>query len=390
MNIHDLYAKAQAIAPWITEQRRALHRIPERGFQEFKTQAHIIAQMEALGIPYTTERTWVIADIKGGRPGPCVALRADIDALPVTEPEGCEFRSEHEGRMHACGHDAHTAILIAAGRMLSEMKDELTGSVRLLFQPAEEGPGGATPMIEAGALEGVDAIYGLHLHSDINVGQISSRVGAANANSDRVFINVKGVSGHAAKPNECVDAIVCACQIITALQTLVSRNVSPLKSAVLTIGVVEGGTANNIICDEVRIQGTLRTLDHDVREMMHRRIVEVSEHVAAAMGATVDAYIERGYSALINPAAEVERIERLATELLGEGNFFHLKEPGMGGEDFAHFLEKVPGAFYYLGSVTHQPAPPLHSRDFYVDERCLPIGAALHCALVLDRMKEAK
>jgi len=390
MNIHDLYAQAQAIAPWITEQRRALHRIPERGFHEFKTQAHIIAQMEALGIPYTTERTWVIADIEGGQPGPRVALRADIDALPITEPDACEFRSTHEGMMHACGHDAHTAILLAAGRMLSEMKDKLTGSVRLLFQPAEEGPGGATPMIEAGALDGVDVIYGLHVNTEKTVGDIRTRYGTFSANSDRVYINVKGVSGHAAKPNECVDAIVCACQIITALQTLVSRNVSPLKAAVLSIGVIEGGAANNIICDEVRIQGTLRTLDPDVRKLMHRRIVEVAENVAAAMGAAVDAYIDIGYSAVVNTGSEVDRVARLSAELLGEDHFSLQTNPGLGGEDFAHYLEKIPGAFYHLGSSTQLPGPKAHSPGFYVDERCLPIGAALQCALVLDYMKEAK
>ena len=212
MNIHELYSRAESIFPWLVEARRALHRIPEPGFEEFKTQAYIRSALDALHIPYATQRTWVIGEIRGGRPGPTVALRADIDALPIAEPEGVPFRSEHEGWMHACGHDLHTAIQLGAAKLLSGMKDGLCGTVRLLFQPAEETVGGAEPMVAAGAVDGVDAVYGLHVQPYMTVGKIDTKAGCLNASTDEINITVKGVSGHAARPHLCVDAIVCAAQ----------------------------------------------------------------------------------------------------------------------------------------------------------------------------------
>ena len=388
MDIQRIESMAKEIAPWIIEQRRALHRIPEKGFSEFKTQAHICKVLDSLSIPYETKRTWIVATIAGARPAPVVALRADIDALPVTEPEGCPFRSEHEGWMHACGHDAHTAIQLGAARLLSGLRGELPGTVRLLFQPAEESEGGAKPMVEAGAMEGVDAVYGLHVQPYLNVGQIDSRPGCLNASTDGVEVVVRGVSGHAARPEQCVDAIVCAAQMLCALQTVVSRSVSPLKPAVLTFGRIEGGVAQNVICDRVTLRGTLRTADPGVRELMRRRIREVCQGVAAACGASVDVNIHDGYAPLINHAGEVERVFRLGRALLGSENVLLRDEPSMGGEDFSYFAQEAPGAFYHLGCSPQQPAPTLHSCDFQLDERCLPIGAALQCALVFDRMKE--
>lgn len=388
MDIHVLYDSAQSIASWITGIRRDLHRIPETGFAEFKTQAYICSVLDSLSIPYTTERTWVIGEIVGAFPGPVIGLRADIDALPVTEPETCSFRSEHEGWMHACGHDAHTAMVLGAARLLVSMRDSIHGSVRLFFQPAEETDGGAEPMVQAGAMNGVSAVYGLHVQPYLNVGQIDTRPGTLNASTDEVEITIHGVSGHAARPNLGVDAIVCAGQMITALQTIVSRNTSPLKPAVLSFGVVRGGTAKNIICDEVILQGTLRTADPELRAALKQRIREVCQGIAAAMGATVDVNIITGYAPLVNDAKEANRILRLGRELLGEENVSMREEPSMGGEDFSYFSEAATGAFYHLGCATQQPAAALHHRDFTVDERCLPIGAALHCAIILDRMNE--
>lgn len=386
MDIQTLRSMAGELAPWIVQQRRALHRIPEKGFSEFKTQKIICELLDSLSIPYETERTWVIATISGVKPGPTVALRADIDALPVTEPEGCPFRSEHEGWMHACGHDAHTAIQLGAAKLLSTLRGELSGTVRLLFQPAEETEGGAKPMVEAGAMQGVDAVYGLHVQPYLNVGQIDSRPGCLNASTDSVALTVRGVSGHAARPEQCVDAIVCAAQLLNALQTVVSRSVSPLKPAVLTFGTIQGGVAQNVICDRVELRGTLRTADPGVRALMQRRIREVCQGVAAACGAAVDVEILEGYAPLINDPGEVERVFRLGRALLGSENVLLRAEPSMGGEDFSYFAEEAPGAFYHLGCSAQQPAPTLHSCDFHLDERCLPIGAALQCALVLDRL----
>lgn len=386
MNLQTLYRRARELEPVLVETRRALHRIPETGFAEFKTQAFIQRQLAELGIPYTGERTWVIGTIRGGQPGPTIALRADMDALPITEPEGCAFRSEHEGWMHACGHDLHVTAQLAAARLLNAMRDELRGEVRLLFQPAEETVGGAEPMIAAGAMAGVEAVYGLHVQPYLRVGQIDSRPGCLNAACDEIDITVRGVSGHAARPETGVDAIVCAAQIVSTLQTLVSRSTSPLKSAALSFGVIRGDGARNVICDCVRLEGTLRTVDPELRAHLKRRIHEVCAGVAAACGAQVDVDILSGFSSLINTPGEVERVLRLGRALLGAENVFVREEPSMGGEDFSYFLEAAPGAFWHLGCSANLPAPSLHNRDFDPDERCLPIGAALQCALVLDRM----
>ena len=388
MNIQQFYTEAQQIAPWIVENRRALHRIPEDGFAEHKTQAHITAQLDALGIPYETHLTWTVGTIAGSLPGPIVGLRADIDALPVTEPEGCEFRSEHEGWMHACGHDGHTAVLFGAAKLLLAHRDELHGSVRLLFQPAEETDGGAEPMVAAGAMDGVDAVYGLHLQPYLNVGKIDSCPGTLNAATNAFELVIHGKSGHAARPNEGIDAIVCAAHLITALQTAVSRSAPPIKPCVLSMGTIEGGTAKNVICDEVRIGGTLRTADPEMRTLMKRRLHEICAGVAATFGATIDVVLKEGYAALVNDAHEVDRLFRVAKDLLGDENVLLNRNPSMGGEDFSYFLEKAPGAFYHLGCATQQPAPALHTHEFYIDERCLPIGAALQCGLVFDYIKE--
>ena len=362
--------------------------MPEEGFHEEKTRAIIREKLTELGVPFAAEQTWIIATVQGGRPGKTVALRADFDALPVTEPVGCPFRSEHEGWMHACGHDAHTAMLLGAAKLLMNHRDLLRGAVRLLFQPAEETDGGALPMVRAGAMEGVCAVYGLHVQPYLNVGQIDTRLGTLNAATNEVRLTVHGRSSHAAHPDEAVDAAVCAAQLLTALQTAVSRSASPLKPCVLTFGEIHGGTACNVICDEVKLNGTLRTVDPELRTLMKRRIREISAGIAAAFGATVDVEITDGYSALINDPAEAARALRLAGELLGRENALLRADPSMGGEDFSFFAEQAPAAFFHLGCASQQPAAPLHSAGFTVDERCLPIGSVMHCALVFDKLNE--
>lgn len=390
MNIQEMYEEARTIAPWISDARRALHRIPEPGFSEWKTQAYLCGKLDELGVPYATERTWIIATIQGAHAGPTVALRADIDALPVNEPEGCPFRSEHEGWMHACGHDAHAAIQLGAAKLLMRHRDALHGNVRLLFQPAEETDGGAKPMTEAGAMDGVSRVFGLHVQPYMNVGNIDTRYGTLNAATNEVNIVVRGRSGHAARPDACVDAIVCAAQIVTVLQTAISRSLSPLKPGVLSLGMIQGGSAKNIICDEVRFGGTLRTVDPESRALMKRRIREISEGVAQAFGAQAEVAFGDGYSALINHDAEVDRVLRLGKALLGEAHANLRREPSMGGEDFSFFVERAPGAFYHLGCSAGQPAAALHSRGFSLDERCLPIGAAMQTALAMDALNECK
>lgn len=388
MEDRELRALVEAQKDWIIEKRRQLHRIPERGFQEFKTQRVVMDALDEIGIPYQTERTWVVGLIEGAYPGETVALRADMDALPIEEPEGCAFRSEHPGMMHACGHDAHTAMALGAAKVLFGLKDRLHGNVKLLFQPAEETDGGAEPMVAAGVMENphVDRVYGLHVMPRLPLGKVETRPGTLNASTDSVCLTVHGKAGHGAYPESSVDAIVCACQMVSALQTLVSRNLSPIQSAVLTFGVIEGGTAQNIICDKVTLRGTLRTANSEIRAMMQRRIAEVAQGVAQAMGCSVDAEILAGYAALVNNHDEAARVMRVAKRLFGEENTLEKPEPSMGGEDFSFFSDCAPGAFFHIGCspVDKTDPAPLHSKDFYLDENCLTIGTLMHVALALD------
>lgn len=389
MNDQQLKQLVEAEKNWIIGMRRRLHRIPEVGFKEFKTQRLIMEALEEIGIPYTTERTWVIGLIEGQHPGETVAIRADMDALPHLEPEGCSFRSEHEGMMHACGHDAHVAMALGAAKILNSMRDQLYGNVKLLFQPAEETDGGADPMVQAGAMENphVDRVYGLHVMPHLPVGKVETRAGTLNASTDTVKLTIRGKAGHGAYPEQGSDAIVCAAQVVTALQSIVARNVSPLQSAVLTIGVIEGGTAQNIICEEVRMRGTLRTANGELRARMKQRIDDIVRNVSAAMGCTADVEILSGYAALVNNDHEADRVKRVAGRLFGTENVVDKPAPSMGGEDFSFFSDCAPGAFFHIGCVdsSWMPAPPLHSREFQIDENCLTIGTLMHIALVLDQ-----
>ena len=388
MEDHELRALVDAQKDYIVNMRRKLHRIPERGFAEFKTQKAVMEALDEIGIPYTTERTWVIGLIEGAFPGETVALRADMDALPIEEPEGCAFRSEHPGMMHACGHDAHTAMVLGAAKVLYSLRDRLHGKVKLLFQPAEETDGGAEPMVAAGAMENphVDRVYGLHVMPRLPLGAVETRPGTLNASTDSIRITVHGTAGHGAYPESSVDAIVCMAQVITSLQTVVSRNVSPLQSAVLTLGVIEGGTAQNIICDRVTVRGTLRTANAELRAMMMARIREIAQGVCTAMGCRAEVEISTGYAALVNNDAEAARVMRVASRLFGAENTLEKREPSMGGEDFSFFSDCAPGAFFHIGCspVDKKDPPPLHSKDFYLDEDCLTIGTLMHVALALD------
>ena len=367
MTDQELKSRVEAVFDWAVALRRRIHEHPELGNSEFETQKTICAALDEIGVPYTTQDTWVIGLIRGAHPGPTVGLRADIDALPVTEPEGCPFRSKNEGVMHACGHDAHTAILLGTARVLAGLRDELHGNVKLLFQPAEESTGGAERMVQAGAMERphVDYVYGLHVMPRLPLGTVETRAGTLNASTDRVTLTVRGKSGHGAYPESGADAIVCAGQMITALQTLVSRNLSPLSSAVLSFGQIKGGQAANIICDEVELVGTLRTADAGIRAMMKRRIAEVAQGVAQAMGCRAEVDIASGYAALVNDRGEAARIHRVGARLFGEEHMLEKEAPSMGGEDFSFFNDAAPGAFYHIGCVREEdmPAPALHAKD---------------------------
>lgn len=378
---------ARGMRDWLVATRRELHRHPELGHAEYVTAGIIRKTLDELGIAYTTLDTAVIAMISGARPGPTVALRADIDALPVSEQTGLPFASVHEGRMHACGHDAHTAILLGAGRWFAERRDRLTGNVKLLFQPAEETVGGADRMIQAGCLEDphVDFVLGLHVMPYLPVGRIETRKGALNGCSTTLRATIKGKGGHGAYPETTIDAVLIACQVVVALNTLVSRIVSPLDAAVLTVGTIQGGTASNIVAEEVHFAATLRATSDAVRDTLVERAKAIVEGISAAYGGSGNLEVSYGYKALINHDTAVDIVAAAADEVLGPGSLDWKDKPSMGVEDFSFFLKERPGAFYHLGCGNPEQGQrsPLHSATFNLDEDCLPLGVAMQVIATL-------
>jgi amidohydrolase len=381
---------SREILPWLVEIRRDLHRHPELGLEEFRTARRIGEHLDEIGIEHVDglAGTGVLGLIRGVEEGPTVALRADIDALPLQDAKEVEYGSEIAGRMHACGHDVHTAILLGAGRLLYGFKSTYPGLVKLIFQPAEETVGGAQLLIKEGVLENppVKAIFGLHVDSEFEVGTFGVRYGQRNASSDSVKLKIRGKSGHAAYPAGSVDAIVIAAQVIQALQTVVSRNLDARDSAAVSFGVIRGGTQSNIIASEVELKGTVRTLDPTIRDLVLRRVQEIATSVAAGLGGSVEIEIEAGYDPLINTDTIVDIVRSNATRLVGEDKVFAIERANMGAEDFGYYLSKAEGAFFTLGAgneakgIVHS----VHNEKFDVDEECMVYGVAIQ---VLNSIK---
>lgn len=394
----ELRARAQALSERLSRIRRSIHMYPELGEQEFRTQRLIMDELDALGIEHFEYPgyTAVVGLIRGGLPGRTVGLRADMDALPLNEAPGREYGSRNPGAMHACGHDAHVTIQLGAAQLLSEMRGELRGNVKLFFQPAEETVGGAERMIGLGCMENphVDYVLGLHVMSYMPVGDVETRYGALNGASDDVEIAVRGRKAHGASPQLGVDAIAIAAQLITAMQQLVSRRTSPLDSAVLSIGRISGGSAPNVVCDEVRMEGTLRTIDPDTRARLKRELSELAAGLARAMGGEAECTLHPSYCALINDASAVDRTLRVLRAALGEEHVHIKPAPSLGVEDFAYFCNAAPGAFYHIGMAPDAERapdwPPIHTSEMDIDERVLPLGAELQARLVLDYLNGAR
>ncbi len=362
------------------EHWKWLHAHPELSGQEKNTAAYVADQLRKMGLdPKENVGGYgVVALIQGSKPGKCLALRADMDALPITEETGVPFASQNPGVMHACGHDAHTAMLLSAAHVLNQMKEELRGSVKLIFQPSEETAdnSGAKRMIADGVLEKphVDAIIGQHVTLN-PTGKVTLRDGLASAASDRFFITVRGKSCHAAKPHDGVDAIVVGAQIISALQTIVSRNVGPMDNCVVTIGKVAGGTRYNVVADEFTMEGTCRNHSPAVRDAMPERMESIIRGIANGMGADYEFRYVHGYSPIINDPSMVQLVRRTAIHLRGEENVAEAAL-AMGGEDFSFFAEQVPAAFYRIGCHREgTPEWPAHNAHFIPDEGTLYHGA---------------
>jgi amidohydrolase len=370
--------------------RRTIHSHPEMAYTERQTSTLVQARLRSLGIPFRADvaETGVVAEVKGALgDGPCVLLRADMDALPIEEKSGVAFASEVPGVMHACGHDAHTAMLLGAAQLLLDRSDRFAGTVKLMFQPAEEGGAGAARMIEEGVLGDpkVEAAFMLHVRPEIAAGQVSYGAGTLMAGADGFTITVQGRGGHAARPHQAVDPIVVGAQIVVALQTLVSREVDPTVPAVVTIGSFVAGNASNVIPDSAVLRGTVRAFDPTLFAHLEDRVREVAATVAAAMRASVTVEFELSYPPATCDPAMAERLGESARSLLGADAVLNSK-PVMGAEDFAFVLQKVPGAMLWLGVKDPDWAEPkpLHTATFDIDESALPIGSAAMAGVALD------
>jgi amidohydrolase len=371
------------IDPGVAERavalRREIHRFPELGFEEERTAALVERELDALGIEHRrVAKTGVVGVIRGGRPGKVAGLRADMDALPLTERSGEPFSSEVAGKMHACGHDAHTAMLLGAARVLHAARAELAGSVVLLFQPAEEGPGGALPMIEAGAMDDprIDAVAMLHVDHRLPTGTLGIIPGVCNAAADEFRITIEGKGGHGAAPHTSIDAIPAAAATVLALQNIAARETDPLKTVVVTIGTIEGGYRNNVIADRVVMTGTFRSQEQAVRESLEPRARRICEGVAAAYGTSAKLEVGFGYPAVVNDPALVASYRSYLAEHTALA--LATPDPTMGGEDFAYFAQRAPGVLVRLGIRNEQlgSVHPGHSPQFRIDEASLGCGIA--------------
>ena len=395
MQVAEILAETTAVQDWVVAIRRELHRFPELMYEEVRTSALVRAKLDELGIPYRypVAETGVIATLGNGD-GPCVALRADMDALPIYEETDVPFRSEIDGKMHACGHDCHTAMLLGAARVLKQHEEEIQGTVKLFFQPAEEGGAGGERMCNEGALEApeVERVFGLHVWPFLPTGVVGSRTGTFLAATSSLEIEVVGKGGHAAMPHLTIDPVVAAAKIICEVQTIISRELDPLESGVISVTAVHAGEAFNVIPPSVRMMGTLRSLTLAGLKHLQRRVAEVAESVGSANRCQVTVgFPGNDYPPTVNDAHCWNIAQYLGRELLGEDAVKELS-PVMGGEDFAFYAQRVPGCFVALGirNESQDAVQSVHHPKFKADENALPIGAALHVAFALRSLAELR
>ncbi|MFD3156393.1 M20 family metallopeptidase [Haloimpatiens sp. FM7330] len=384
----NLYENAIEIKNELINIRRDFHMHPELDFDLVRTSEKVKEFLDKEEIDYIeTAKSGICAIIRGNGTK-TIGIRADMDALPIEDKKSCEYASKIKGKMHACGHDVHTTILLGTAKILNSMKEKLKGNIKLFFEPAEETTGGAKIMIQEGVLENphVDAVIGLHVEEWLECGKVAVKKGVVNAASNPFTIKIFGKGGHGASPNFTIDPIVISANVINALQTIISREISPTDPGVITIGSIHGGTAQNIIPECVEIKGIMRTMKKEQREYVKKRFIEVVEGIVSSMRGKCDIDIEESYPNLYNNNVLLKDFEKAAKIVVGDDNLTLLDEPTMGVESFAYFSMKRPSIFYYLGCRNEEKriVNPAHGSYFDVDEDCIPIGVALHCQLAID------
>jgi amidohydrolase len=382
----DINKLVQQYKELIVDTRRDLHRIPEPAYTEEKTSAYVAEYLKKEDLEMQTgiAQTGVVALMKLAGPGKTLMIRSDMDALPVSEETGLPFASRHTGAMHACGHDAHMAMVLGAATILNKVKDRLKGNIKFLFQPAEEGPGGAKPMIEAGVMENprVDHSIGCHVWPALPEGIIGVKAGRLMAAMDRFDIKIIGKGGHGAMPHLCIDALEVGTQVANALQRIASRQMNPLSPTVVTIGRFHAGTTFNVIPGEAELCGTTRTFDRDIWNSWPERIEKIVRGVCESMGADYELKYTQGYPPLFNDESMVEVVRRCAEQIVGKERVME-PEPTMGGEDMAFYLERSKGCFFFLG-VGRQGCAPLHNPKFDLNEEIMLIGTETYCRVAFE------
>lgn len=383
MSHHAAHVIESELFQRLVSLRRDLHQHPELSWQEQRTAKQVCQFLDDLGIEYRRDvaGTGIVAEIAGKTDGPCVALRADMDALPIVEETGLPFGSQTEGVMHACGHDGHTSMLLGAASLLAA-DQPLPAPIRLIFQPAEETGEGAKAMIAAGALDNVAMIFGGHVDRHFQVGSVAVTEGAVNASSDRFSIAITGKGGHAARPHETIDAVIVGSLMVMALQTIVSREVNPAHPSVVTVGRFDAGTAANVIAGQAHLEGSIRSQDQDVRESLHRSIERMAKSIGQLHGADVEVTIDLGTPSVFNPPECTDVARQAAALAVGERKIVKMETANMGGEDFSYYLQRVPGCYVRFGTARDGVEQyPAHSSKFDFDEEAIAVGAAYYRAV---------
>ena len=393
MELSEIASQSKEIHQWIVEKRRTIHRHPELMYEEFETSKLVQNTLKELEIPYKKDIaiTGVVGTIGNGK-GPCIALRADMDALPIHEEADIDFKSEIDGKMHACGHDCHTAMLLGAARVLKENEHKINGTIKLIFQPAEEGGAGGKMMREQGVLldPKVQQIFALHVAGTIPVGTLASKEGTLLAATSSIKILVKGKGGHAAAPHHTNDPVVTGSKIVVELQTLVSRELNPLEPGVISITMANAGSAFNVIPSTMELQGTIRSLTIEGVSNLQTRIKEIAQSIAKANRCEAEvSFPGNDYPPTINDAGCWQLGKSAAKEILGEENLIEMPDPIMGGEDFAYYTEEVPGCFSFLGvgNPDIDAVYDVHHPMFKVDEKALSLGTAIHVSTALKALE---